>query len=151
MATDKEDFAMRQREKAFASQYDALYRFACSLTDDPAEAETLVQDCYVFFVTANTNAPIEDLDGYLRRMLSNILRSNRIRQARFSNADNQPTNHTKAVRLSLSSSSENRMFSNEKFNSAETERSRWQIVTDAYTRLWDFFWLPIGLISKLWW
>jgi len=41
------------------------------------------------------------------------------------------------------------MFSEDKLNRAETERSRWTIVADAYTRLWDFFWLPIGLISKL--
>ena len=36
------------------------------------------------------------------------------------------------------------MFSQDKFNSAETERSRWQIVADAYTRLWDFFWYQLA-------
>jgi hypothetical protein len=55
------------------------------------------------------------------------------------------------ARISLGESLENRMFSQDKFNRAETERGRWKIVADAYTRLWDFFWLPIGLISKLAW
>ena len=41
------------------------------------------------------------------------------------------------------------MFSPDSFKSAERERSLRQIVADAYTRLWDLFWLPIGFISKL--
>jgi DNA-directed RNA polymerase specialized sigma24 family protein len=157
VATDKDDFAMRQREKAFMSRYDALYEWACSLTNDPVEAEDLLQDCYVFFVTANTNKPIEDLDGYLRRMLSNVLRSNRMRQAPHNNGELnhpiKPRAHRTpvAAHLSLDNSPENRMFGQHKFNNAETERSRWQIVADAYTHLWDFFWLPIGLVSKLLW
>jgi hypothetical protein len=42
-----------------------------------------------------------------------------------------------------------KMFSPDSFKSAERERSLRQIVADAYTRLWDLFWLPIGFISKL--
>lgn len=41
------------------------------------------------------------------------------------------------------------MFSSDTFNSAERERSLRQIVADAYTRLWDFFWLPIRIFAKL--
>ena len=43
------------------------------------------------------------------------------------------------------------MFGQDKINSAETERSIRQIVGDAYTWLWDLFWLPIRLISKICW
>jgi hypothetical protein len=43
------------------------------------------------------------------------------------------------------------MFSPERFNGAEKERRLRQIVADAYTRLWDLFWLPIGFLSKLLW
>jgi|SRR5215213_3188402 len=43
------------------------------------------------------------------------------------------------------------MFSPDRFNSAERERSLRQIVADAYTRLWDLFWLPIGVISNRCW
>ena len=128
---------MRQREEAFLSRYDALLRWAYSLTNDHVEAEALMQDCYALFVTANTNALSEDLDAYLRRMLSNIRQSNLMRQP------------DKAAPLSVSKSSENRMFGQDKVNTAETERSRRQIVGDAYTWLWDLFWLPVRSISKL--
>ena len=120
------------------------------MTDDPPEAEHLLHDCYVLFVTAKTNANIEDLDAYLRRMLSNILRSNRMRQARC-NAEIQRSQDTEAARFSRYNPSTNRMFIKDRFSSAETKRSQWQIVGDAYTRLWDFFWLPIGLIAKRVW
>jgi len=146
VATNKEDVAMRQREEAFLSRYDALLRWAYSLTNDHVEADALMQDCYALFVTANTNALIEDLDAYLRRMLSNIRQSNLMRQTNAQANHNTPD--TGAL-LSLSKSSENRMFGQDKVNTAETERSRRQIVGDAYTWLWDLFWLPIRLISKL--
>lgn len=43
------------------------------------------------------------------------------------------------------------MLGQDKTNNARTERTRRQIVADAYTWLWDLFWLPIRLISKLCW
>ena len=57
------------------------------MTGDPVEAEDLLQDCYVAFVSANTSTSIENLDGYLRRMLSNMLKSRRVREARYSIAE----------------------------------------------------------------
>ena len=41
------------------------------------------------------------------------------------------------------------MFSFHSFKSAVRGRSLQQIVADAYTRLWDCFWLPIRLFAKL--
>ena len=82
METDKRALDVHQREEAFILRYDALFRWACLLTNDPVEAEDLLQDCYVAFVSTNTNTVIENLDGYLRRMLSNLQRSNRMREAR---------------------------------------------------------------------
>ena len=82
LVTDKKALAVRQREEAFTLGYDALYRWACRLTSDALEAEDLLQDCYVAFVSTNTNAFIENLDGYLRRMLAYMLRSKRTREAR---------------------------------------------------------------------
>lgn len=41
------------------------------------------------------------------------------------------------------------MFTFHSLKSAEKERKLHQIVVDAYTRLWDFFWLPIRLFAKL--
>lgn len=41
------------------------------------------------------------------------------------------------------------MFSFHRFKSAERGRSLHQIVVDAYTRLWDLFWLPIRFFAKL--
>ncbi len=41
------------------------------------------------------------------------------------------------------------MLSLDRSNSAERERSLRQIVADAYTWLWDLFWLPIRLFAKL--
>ncbi len=78
--------AVRQREEAFTLRYDALYRWACRLTGDTLEAEDLLQDCYVAFVSTNTNAFIENLDGYLRRMLAYMLRSKRTREVRHNMA-----------------------------------------------------------------
>jgi hypothetical protein len=64
---------------------------------------------------------------------------------------NKPDRTPGAAPLSLNNFFKNRMFGQDKINSAERERSCRQIVGDAYTRLWDFFWLTIGLISKLCW
>ena len=139
---------MRQREEAFMSRYDALFRFAYSLTNDRAEADDLLQDCYALFVSANRNAPIEDLDTYLRRMLSNLRQSNLMRQTDGQANQNKSD---RAVPLLRSKSSENRMFRQNKVNSAQTERNRQQIVADTYAWLWDLFWLPIRLIAKLCW
>jgi hypothetical protein len=41
------------------------------------------------------------------------------------------------------------MFNPDGSNGAERERSLRQIVADAYTYLWDLFWLPIRLFAKL--
>jgi RNA polymerase sigma factor (sigma-70 family) len=86
LATDKRALAVREREDAFTLRYDALYRWACRLTGDTLEAEDLLQDCYVAFVSTNTNAMIGNLDGYLRRMLAYMLRSKRAREARHNMA-----------------------------------------------------------------
>jgi RNA polymerase sigma factor (sigma-70 family) len=83
LSTEKKTLVVRQRQEAFTLRYDALYRWACRLTEDPIEAEDLLQDCYVAFVSTNTNACIENLDGYLRRMLAYMLRSKRTREARY--------------------------------------------------------------------
>ena len=82
METDNRALDVHQREQAFILRYDALFRWACRLTNDPVEAEDLLQDCYVAFVSTSTNTVIDNLDGYLRRMLSNLLRSKRMREAR---------------------------------------------------------------------
>ena len=41
------------------------------------------------------------------------------------------------------------MFRFDSFKSAKKERRLYQIAVDAYTHLWDFFWLPIRLLAKL--
>jgi RNA polymerase sigma factor (sigma-70 family) len=79
--------AIRQREKAFTMRYDALYRWACRLTNDPVEAEDLLQDCFVAYVSTATTSIIENLDGYLRRMLAYMLQSKRMKEARFTVAE----------------------------------------------------------------
>jgi len=87
LATEKKTLVVHQRQEAFASRYAKLYQWACSMTGDSVEAEDLLQDCYVAFVSANTSTSIENLDGYLRRMLSNMLKSRRVREARYSVAE----------------------------------------------------------------
>jgi len=82
LETDNRALDVHQRELAFILRYDALFRWACRLTNDPVEAEDLLQDCYVAFVSTSSNTVIDNLDGYLRRMLSNLLRSKRMREAR---------------------------------------------------------------------
>jgi len=83
LATERKASFVREREEEFTLRYDALYRWAYRLTNDSVEAEDLLQDCYVAFVSTNRNALIENLDGYLRRMLAYLLRSKRRREARY--------------------------------------------------------------------
>jgi hypothetical protein len=148
VATNKDDVAIRKREEAFMSRYDALFRWAYSLTNDRAEAEDLMQDCYALFVSANINPLIEDLDAYLRRMLSNLRQSNLMRQTNGQANRNKPD---RAAPISRSKSPDKRMFRQDKLHSAQTERNLRQIVADAYTWLWDLAWRPIGLLSRLAW
>jgi len=93
LATEKKTLVVRQRQEAFTSRYNTLYRWACRLTDDPVEAEDLLQDCYVAFVSTNTNARIENLDGYLRRMLAYLLRNKRTKEARYTVAELDEAHH----------------------------------------------------------
>jgi len=97
LSTEKKTLVVRQRQDAFTLRYDALYRWACRLTQDPIEAEDLLQDCYVAFVTTSTNARIENLDGYLRRMLAYMLRSKRMSEARYPVAEVDEANHISTV------------------------------------------------------
>lgn len=59
------------REDLFIQRYDRLLGWAFRLTDhDRAAAEDLVQDAFIQFVQGRTDLKdIENLDGYLRRML----------------------------------------------------------------------------------
>ena len=59
------------REDLFIERYERLLGWALRLTDhDRAAAEDLVQDAFISFVQGRTNLEdIENLDGYLRRML----------------------------------------------------------------------------------
>lgn len=87
LARGRKALAVRERETAFTIRYDALYSWACRLTNDPVEAEDLLQDCYVAYVSTHRTAIIENLDGYLRRMLAYMLRSKRVKEARFALAE----------------------------------------------------------------
>ena len=42
LSTEKKTLGLRQRQEAFTLRYDALYRWACRLTNDPVEAEVFV-------------------------------------------------------------------------------------------------------------
>jgi len=64
-------------------RYDALYKWACRLTSNSTDAEDLLQDCFVAFVTTNRDELIENVDGYLRRMLAYMLAGKRRMDARF--------------------------------------------------------------------
>lgn len=64
-------------------RYDALYKWACRLTSNSTDAEDLLQDCFVAFVTTNRDELIENIDGYLRRMLAYMLAGKRRMDARF--------------------------------------------------------------------
>jgi len=59
--------------------------------------------------------------------------------------------HSLAARFSLGSFSEMRMLRTDKLNGSERIRTLRQTVADAYTRLWDFSWLPIHFIANRPW
>ncbi len=61
----------RNREQLFTRRYEALLAWALRLTNqDRASAEDLVQDAFIQFVLGRTSLEkIENIDGYLRRML----------------------------------------------------------------------------------
>src|ERR671916_23120 len=77
-----------RHEEVFLSRYAALLRWATALTGgDRARAEDLVQDAYVHFTLARPDlARIENLDGYLNRMLRNLHISQLRRAARTAGA-----------------------------------------------------------------
>jgi RNA polymerase sigma factor (sigma-70 family) len=60
-----------KREQLFTERYDSLLAWAMGLTNQQREAaEDLVQDAFVQFVLGRTRLEaIENIDGYLRRML----------------------------------------------------------------------------------
>ncbi|HEY6805435.1 MAG TPA: sigma-70 family RNA polymerase sigma factor [Pyrinomonadaceae bacterium] len=62
------------REEAFTKRYPQLLAWALRLTNQHrAHAEDLVQDAFIQFTRARTSLEeIENLDGYLRRMLRNM-------------------------------------------------------------------------------
>jgi len=60
-----------KREQLFTERYEGLLAWAMRLTNQPRDAaEDLVQDAFVQFVLGRTRLEeIENIDGYLRRML----------------------------------------------------------------------------------
>lgn len=62
------------REEVFAERYETLLEWALQLTHQQREsAEDLVQDAFVQFMLARTQLEeIENLNGYLRRLLRNM-------------------------------------------------------------------------------
>jgi RNA polymerase sigma factor (sigma-70 family) len=83
------------REQLFTERYEALFAWALQLTHQQREAaEDLVQDAFVQFVLARTQLEeIENIDGYLRRVLRNMYisrvtrLSQRLHDTAFSIAD----------------------------------------------------------------
>src|SRR6266478_4383518 len=61
----------RRREELFTQRYEQLLGWALRLTNHHREsAEDLVQDAFIQFTLGRTNLEeIENIDGYLRRML----------------------------------------------------------------------------------
>ena len=66
--------SQQSREEAFTKRYPQLLAWALRLTNQHrAHAEDLVQDAFIQFTRARTSLDdIENLDGYLRRMLRNM-------------------------------------------------------------------------------
>jgi RNA polymerase sigma factor (sigma-70 family) len=64
----------KQREQLFTERYDRLLAWALRLTNQQRDAaEDLVQDAFVQWVLARTRLEeIENIEGYLRRMLRNM-------------------------------------------------------------------------------
>jgi len=62
------------REEVFTKRYAQLLAWALRLTNQHrASAEDLVQDAFIQFTRGRTNlAEIENVDGYLHRMLRNM-------------------------------------------------------------------------------
>lgn len=61
------------REQLFTERYEALLAWALHLTRQQESAEDLVQDAFVQFMLARTQLEeIENIDGYLRRVLRNM-------------------------------------------------------------------------------
>ena len=59
-----------KRERLFTERYESLFAWALRLTNQQEAAEDLVQDAFVQFVLGRTRLEeIENIDGYLRRML----------------------------------------------------------------------------------
>jgi DNA-directed RNA polymerase specialized sigma24 family protein len=60
-----------RRERLFTERYEGLLSWAMRLTSQQREAaEDLVQDAFVQFMLGRTRLEeIENIDGYLRRML----------------------------------------------------------------------------------
>ena len=72
-----------RREQLFTERYEGLLAWALRLTNqDQAAAEDLVQDAFVQFMIGRTGLEqIENIDGYLRRMLRYMHASRMSRQA----------------------------------------------------------------------
>ena len=72
-----------KREQLFTERYESLLAWAMRLTNQERDvAEDLVQDAFVQFVLGRTRLEeIENIDGYLRRMLRYMHASRMSRQA----------------------------------------------------------------------
>ena len=68
---DRREQKREDREELFAQRYEGLLAWALRLTNyHRASAEDLVQDAFIQFVLGRTSIDeIENIDGYLRRML----------------------------------------------------------------------------------
>ncbi len=78
----------QRREQLFIERYESLLAWAMRLTNQYHEAADLVQDAFVQFMLGRTGLEqIENIDGYLRRMLKYMHASKKSRQAqRFNDA-----------------------------------------------------------------
>jgi RNA polymerase sigma factor (sigma-70 family) len=74
-----------ERERLFTERYDRLLAWAMGLTNQQREvAEDLVQDCFVQFMLGRTRLEeIENIEGYLRRMLRYMHVSRLSRSAQY--------------------------------------------------------------------
>src|SRR5687768_15072463 len=73
----------QRREQLFTERYESLLAWALRLTNQQQEAaEDLVQDAFVQFMLGRTGLEqIENIDGYLRRMLRYMHAARMSRQA----------------------------------------------------------------------
>src|SRR5918992_1875407 len=78
----------QRRGELFTPRYERLLAWAMRLTNQYHEAADLVQDAFVQFMLGRTGLEqIENIDGYLRRMLKYMHASKKSRQAqRFNDA-----------------------------------------------------------------